>query len=136
MARPVILVTGLSGLIGSALRLQVDERTWELRGLNRQAVPGVPCVQADIADPEAIEPAFTGVDTVVHLAAAVGAPSFDSALKTIEQPLGLPGPRPREGCPRVGAAGPRGGLPVVLSPRRRGSSRSRPERCSSCRPSR
>jgi nucleoside-diphosphate-sugar epimerase len=82
MARPVILVTGLSGLIGSALSRHLDERTYELRGLNRRPVPGVSCVQADIADLEAIEPAFSGVDTVVHLAAAVGAPSFESVVKT------------------------------------------------------
>ena len=32
----------------------------------------MPCHQADIADLEAIKPAFSGIDAVVHLAAAVG----------------------------------------------------------------
>lgn len=67
-ARPRVLVTGLSGLIGSAVRRALGER-WTLSGLNRRPVPGVPCHQADIADLEAIAPAFAGVDAVVHLAA-------------------------------------------------------------------
>src|SRR5687767_9650533 len=81
MARPIVLVTGLSGLIGSALRRHLDTEAWELRGLNRRAVPGVTCHQADIADLAAIEPAFRGVDVVVHLAAAVGNPSFDAVVR-------------------------------------------------------
>jgi nucleoside-diphosphate-sugar epimerase len=66
-----LLVTGLSGLIGGALRKQV-EGTYALRGLNRRPVPGVDCHLADLGDLEAIQPAFTGVDTVVHLGAAAG----------------------------------------------------------------
>ena len=81
MARPVVLVTGLSGLIGSALRRHLDGDIYELRGLNRRAVPGVPCHQADIADLAAIEPAFAGVDVVVHLAAAVGSPPFETVVR-------------------------------------------------------
>ena len=70
MAKPRVLVTGLSGLIGRALRKQIEGRV-ELRALNRSAVDGLPCHRADIADLEAIAPAFEGVDTVVHLAADV-----------------------------------------------------------------
>jgi nucleoside-diphosphate-sugar epimerase len=81
MARPVVLVTGLSGLIGSALRRHLAGGAYELRALNRRAVPGVPCHQADIADLAAIEPAFAGVDVVVHLAAAVGSPPFEAVLR-------------------------------------------------------
>ena len=81
MARPIVLVTGLSGLIGSALYRQLDESAYEVRGLNRRAVPGVRCHQADIGDLAAIEPAFAGVDVVVHLAAAVGNPSFDVIMR-------------------------------------------------------
>jgi nucleoside-diphosphate-sugar epimerase len=66
-----LLVTGLSGLIGSALRKHV-EGTYTLRALNRRPVPGVECHLADLGDLEAITPAFAGVDTVVHLAAAAG----------------------------------------------------------------
>jgi nucleoside-diphosphate-sugar epimerase len=63
-----VLVTGLSGLIGGAVRRRLEGR-YELRGLNRRPVDGVPCHGADIADLAAIRPAFEGVDVVVHLAA-------------------------------------------------------------------
>ena len=63
-----VLVTGMSGLIGGALRTRLAG-AHELRALNRGRVEGVPCHQADIADLEAIRPAFDGVDVVVHLAA-------------------------------------------------------------------
>jgi nucleoside-diphosphate-sugar epimerase len=63
-----VLVTGMSGLIGRAVR-QTLGHTYRLSALNRSRVEGVPCHQADIADLPAIEPAFRGVDVVVHLAA-------------------------------------------------------------------
>lgn len=66
-----VLVTGLSGLIGGALRRQAGDRyVW--RGLNRRPVDGVECHLADLGDLDAIRPAFAGIDTVVHLAAAAG----------------------------------------------------------------
>lgn len=71
MARRTVLVTGLSGLIGGALLRRLG-RTYDLRGLSRRPVAGVPYHQADVGDLEAIAPAFAGVDTVVHLAAAAG----------------------------------------------------------------
>jgi nucleoside-diphosphate-sugar epimerase len=66
-----LLVTGLSGLIGGALRPHVEGR-YSLRALNRRPVPGVECHLADLGDLEAIRPAFNGIETVVHLAAAAG----------------------------------------------------------------
>jgi nucleoside-diphosphate-sugar epimerase len=63
-----VLVTGMSGLIGGALRCRL-EGEYDLRALNRRRVDGVVCHQADIADLAAIRPAFTGIDVVVHLAA-------------------------------------------------------------------
>jgi nucleoside-diphosphate-sugar epimerase len=66
-----VLVTGMSGLIGGALRRRL-EGTYELSALNRRPIPGVKCHQADIADLAAIAPAFVGIDTVVHLAARTG----------------------------------------------------------------
>ena len=70
--RRVVLVTGLGGLIGGAMRAHLGER-YELRGLGRrQGPPGVPWTAADIGDMDAIRPAFAGVDAVVHLAAVVG----------------------------------------------------------------
>ena len=80
--RKVVLVTGMSGLIGGALRRHLDPEAYELRSLSRRAVEGVPSHQADIGDLDAIQPAFAGVDTVVHLAAAVGSPPFEAVLHT------------------------------------------------------
>jgi nucleoside-diphosphate-sugar epimerase len=80
MAGRSVLVTGMSGLIGRALRKQIEGR-YDLRGLNRSAVEGVPCHRADIADLGAIEPAFAGVETVVHLAAQVGNPDWGPVLR-------------------------------------------------------
>jgi uronate dehydrogenase len=68
MASPRVLVTGLSGLVGGAVR-QHAGAGWELVGLNRRPVPGVACHQADVADLEAIAPAFASAEVVVHLAA-------------------------------------------------------------------
>ena len=68
MARQRVLITGMSGLIGGAVRNRL-EGAYELHALNRRAVSGLPCHQADIADLEAIRPAFAGIDVVVHLAA-------------------------------------------------------------------
>jgi len=72
MAKPVILVTGLGGLIGSAVRANLADR-FEFRGLGRRPGPAnVPWHAADISDLDTILPAFDGVDAVVHLAAVVG----------------------------------------------------------------
>ena len=43
---------------------------YELSGLSRRRVEGIPHLQADIADVQAIQPAFQGIHTVLHLAAA------------------------------------------------------------------
>ena len=66
-----ILVTGMSGLIGTATRraLEVDH---ELTALNRSEVDGVATHRADIAEFDAIKPAFENQDVVVHLAAHPG----------------------------------------------------------------
>ena len=80
MAARSVLVTGMSGLIGRALRKQLEGRH-DLRALNRSAVEGLPCHRADIADLDAIAPAFAGVETVVHLAAQVGNPGWESVQR-------------------------------------------------------
>jgi nucleoside-diphosphate-sugar epimerase len=76
-----VLITGMSGLIGEAVRRRLEGR-WALRALNRRPVPGVETHQADIADLDAIAPAFREVDAVVHLAANVQPnPSFEAVLR-------------------------------------------------------
>jgi nucleoside-diphosphate-sugar epimerase len=80
MMRRTVLVTGMSGLIGGAVRGRL-EGTHDLHALNRRPILGVPCHQADIGDLEAILPAFRGIDTVVHLAAvASAAASWEEVL--------------------------------------------------------
>ena len=69
-----LLVTGMSGLIGTALRNEMDsdvESVYLLSALNRRVVPGIPTTQADLADFDAMCIAFEGIDTVVHLAAVI-----------------------------------------------------------------
>ena len=66
-----ILITGMSGLIGTATRKRLEPRA-RLTALNRGDVPGVATVRADLSDLDAIRPAFEGQDTIVHLAAKAG----------------------------------------------------------------
>ena len=78
-----VLVTGMSGLIGGLLRRHLEELGgYELSALNRSAVEGVECHQADIADLEAMRPAFHGKDVVVHLAAQTGDPPWEAIERT------------------------------------------------------
>ncbi len=84
MARETVLVTGMSGLIGGAVRRRLEGR-YRLRALNRGPLLGVECHRADIADLAAIRPAFGGVDVVVHLAANThgGAPWPDVLAQNV-----------------------------------------------------
>ncbi len=76
-----VLVTGMSGLIGGLLRDHLEEKGgYELSALNRRPVAGVECHQADIADLEAIKPAFEGKDVVVHLSAVRTDASWEGTL--------------------------------------------------------
>jgi len=63
-----VLVTGAEGRIGTILRERLAAR-YELRALTR-ATAAFPSHVADIADLDAIRPAFEEVDAVVHLAAS------------------------------------------------------------------
>lgn len=63
-----VLVTGAEGTIGTAVREHLAER-YELHALTREPV-SFPSHAADIADLDAILPAFAGMDAVVHLAAS------------------------------------------------------------------
>jgi nucleoside-diphosphate-sugar epimerase len=77
-----VLVTGMSGLIGGLLKQHLEEQGgYELTALNRRPVEGVRCFQADIADLDAIRPAFEGQDVVVHLAAQVSDNPWENILQ-------------------------------------------------------
>ena len=76
-----VLITGMSGLIGGILRRHLEELGgYELSALNRRPVEGVKTIQADIADLDAIKPAFEGIDVVVHLAAHVQNEPFEDIV--------------------------------------------------------
>lgn len=66
-----VLVTGASGLIGG-LTISRLAHKYEFSGLSRRPVSGIPHLQADIVDAQAIQPAFAGVHTVLRLSAANG----------------------------------------------------------------
>ena len=73
-----VLITGMSGLIGGLLKAHLQELGgYELTALNRSQVDGVRNHTADIADFDAIRPAFDGQDVVVHLAAYLGSQDWE-----------------------------------------------------------
>ena len=78
-----VLITGMSGLIGRIVRRHLESLgRYELSALNRRPVEGVECFQADVADLEAIKPAFEGKDVVVHLAGQLSEEPWEGLLRT------------------------------------------------------
>jgi len=74
-----LLVTGLNGVVGRALRPVLEER-YELSALSRSGVDGLPegrVFRTDIADIDSLRPAFRGVDVVLNLAADGGQSSAE-----------------------------------------------------------
>src|SRR5690606_31005522 len=74
-ARPLVLVTGAAGRVGTALRPHLRER-FDLRLHDRVPVPdpqpGESVVTGDLADLEGVSAAARGADAVLHLATAHG----------------------------------------------------------------
>lgn len=79
-----VLVTGLSGLVGSAIRKDFEER-YELSSLSRYGTDRMDDARnfkGNIAELDTIIPAFEGQHTVVHLAADRSAnANWESALR-------------------------------------------------------
>ena len=75
-----ILITGMSGLIGTIVRQHLEDE-YSLRAHNRRPVQDLETHQADIANLEAIQPAFENIDTVIHLAAELN-DSWPDILQT------------------------------------------------------
>ncbi len=74
-----LLVTGLGGVVGRALRPALEDR-YEISALSRSGVDGLPLernFKADIANLESLRPAFEGIDVVLHLAADGGQSSAE-----------------------------------------------------------
>ncbi|MEQ1768937.1 MAG: NAD(P)-dependent oxidoreductase [Devosia sp.] len=67
-ARPKVLVTGASGLIGQLVISRLGDR-YEFSGLSRRPLNGISYTQASVTDAAAVRDACAGVDMVLHLAA-------------------------------------------------------------------
>ena len=85
-ARNLVLVTGASGLIGGIAARALSQKH-RVRTLNRRAAPPYETVQADVADFAAMRPAFDGVQTVVHMSAALGEVTFQDLVRVNIQGL-------------------------------------------------
>jgi NAD+ dependent glucose-6-phosphate dehydrogenase len=62
-----VLITGVAGIIGQACVTHLADR-YNLTGLDIKDPGNVPTLVADISNLGAIQPAFEGIDAVVHLA--------------------------------------------------------------------
>lgn len=69
MQKKRVLITGASGLIGGLTISALGDK-YDFSGLSRRLVKGIPHFAVDITNAAAIQPAFHGVHTVLHLAAA------------------------------------------------------------------
>ena len=69
-----VLITGVTGFIGSRVAARWVARVGEVRGLVRRAVaiPGVDAVVGDMLDEASLERAVAGADVVVHCAVDEG----------------------------------------------------------------
>ncbi|MCI0441237.1 MAG: NAD(P)-dependent oxidoreductase [Chloroflexi bacterium] len=61
-----VLVTGMAGQIGGIIRRFLGDK-YELSGVDVRPAEGAKSLVADLADFDAVRPAFEGMDTVVHL---------------------------------------------------------------------
>ena len=69
-----VLITGVTGFIGSRVAARWVDRAGEVRGLVRRAVaiPGVDAVVGDMLDEASLQRAAAGVDVVIHAAVDEG----------------------------------------------------------------
>ncbi|MDR6951192.1 nucleoside-diphosphate-sugar epimerase [Ancylobacter sp. 3268] len=80
-----VLVTGVTGLVGSRLLPRLVEAGMKCRGLMRdgkQAPAGVSTIAADLFDPDSLIEAMEGVSAIIHLAAVFRTPDTDLIWKS------------------------------------------------------
>ncbi len=73
-AKPIVAITGASGLVGANLSRYLIERGYEVKALLRditRAPHGTQAIKADLTDKDAMKRGFTGADIVVHAAGMV-----------------------------------------------------------------
>ena len=69
MAKPKVLITGASGLIGRLTIAGLGDK-YDFSGLSRRPAPEIPCLQADVSDATAIRPASSRIPGRLSPAAA------------------------------------------------------------------
>ena len=67
MVKKKILITGVSGLVGSVLAVALKDE-YEVTGVDLEDSVYVPTIKADCTILESIMPAFSGIDMVIDLA--------------------------------------------------------------------
>ncbi|MCS5644211.1 MAG: NAD-dependent epimerase/dehydratase family protein, partial [Dehalococcoidia bacterium] len=67
MVKKKILITGVTGLVGSVIRKSLKSE-YEITGLDLRNCEDVPTSIADSTDLKSILPAYEGIDTVIDLA--------------------------------------------------------------------
>lgn len=79
-----VLITGANGTVGTAILDELREReAYEFTAIDLEEHPTVETTVADVADYDAIRPAFDDQDAVVHLAAY---PDVDGTWEDIHSP--------------------------------------------------
>ncbi len=84
-AKPKVLVTGASGLIGQLVITRLGDR-YAFSGLSRRPVEGIPHTSASITDFGAVRRASAGMDMVLHLAAETQ--NYDDWDKVVSVTMG------------------------------------------------
>ncbi len=79
-----VLITGANGTVGSAILDQLGDRAeYEFTALDLEPHPDIETTVADVADYDAIRPAFDDQDAVIHLAAY---PLVDGSWRDVADP--------------------------------------------------
>lgn len=84
-AKPKVLVTGASGLIGQLVINRLGDR-YAFSGLGRRPLEGIAHTQASITDRDAVRAACAGMDMILHLAAETQ--DYDDWDKVVETTMG------------------------------------------------